>query len=232
MSMMKHNTVGAHCAHPQNITDNHHKPVKMSDPSRPQNAGDTKHVQNALSYAEIPKGSALLLHSCCGPCSIAVIAALGTHFTLYISFYNPNILPLEEYQRRLDAQKTVLANAKTAYPITFFEGAYTPEIFLEAAAGLEQQPEGGKRCTSCFHLRLAHSATLAKANDIPYFATTLSISPHKNVNTINQIGARLAKQHKLHFLAADFKKNGGFQESVRLSKQLGIYRQNYCGCGF
>ena len=239
MNMREHNSVGANCVRPPDIegTKHTHKPVGTIVPDRPQNAQDD--VDNTMRddvgivpYADIPKGTPLLLHSCCGPCSVGVIAKLQTHFTLYVSFYNPNILPLEEYKRRLDAQKEVLANAKTAYPITFFEGAYTPEVFLQIAAGLEQEPEGGKRCEHCFFLRLEHSAKLAKANNIPYFATTLSISPHKNVDVINQLGEHLAKQHNLHFLAADFKKNGGFQESVRLSKELGIYRQNYCGCRF
>ena len=237
MSIAEHNIVGANCVRPQdvgNAKDNHRKPVGATAPNRPQDIGGKtmRDAQGRVPYADTPKGTPLLLHSCCGPCSVGVIAQLGEHFTLFLSFYNPNILSLEEYKRRLDAQKTVLAEAKTAYPITFLEGAYTPEIFLEAVAGFEDEPEGGKRCASCFHLRLEHSAKIAKTHKIPYFATTLSISPHKNVDVINQLGSTLGTEHNLHFLAADFKKNGGFQESVRLSKELGIYRQNYCGCGF
>ena len=240
------NPVGANSVRPRDIGNventqdnvgNYCNIVGATVPGRPQNARDngdntTRDAQGRVPYADIPKGTPLLLHSCCGPCSVGVIAELQTHFTLYVSFYNPNILPLEEYERRLDAQKTVLDVAKTAYPITFFEGAYTPEVFLETATGLEQEPEGGKRCEHCFHLRLEHSAKLAKANNIPHFATTLSISPHKNADVINRLGKTLGEEYRLHFLAVDFKKNGGFQESVRLSKELGIYRQNYCGCGF
>lgn len=179
---------------------------------------------------EIPKGTHLLLHSCCAPCSLGAIEQLKEHFTLHVYFYNPNILPLEEYQKRLEAQKIVLAQVKTVYPIRFIEGTYQPELFLEKTKAYQHISEGGARCAICFRLRFAKAAELAKAEHIAYFTSTLSVGPRKNAQLLAEIGTEIAAEHHLQFLPVDFKKNAGYQRSVALSKELGIYRQNYCGC--
>ena len=180
---------------------------------------------------EIPKGTSLMLHSCCGPCSLGVIEQLGDHFALFVYFYNPNILPQEEYQKRLGAQKTVLEQISTTYPIRFLEGAYEPEVFLVETKGFTKEAEGGKRCDICFSLRFRETAKLAKREHISYFTSTLSIGPRKNAIKLDEIGRQMAEEYNLRFLSVDFKKNAGFQRSVVLSKELGIYRQQYCGCG-
>lgn len=179
---------------------------------------------------EIPKGTNLMLHSCCGPCSLGVIEQLGDHFALFVYFYNPNILPQEEYQKRLEAQKTVLEQVNVAYPIRFLEGAYEPAFFLEKTKDFTKQAEGGKRCDICFALRFRETAKLAKRENISHFTSTLSIGPRKNAVTLGEIGKEIAQEQNLRFLSVDFKKNAGFQRSVALSKELGIYRQQYCGC--
>lgn len=172
----------------------------------------------------------LLLHSCCGPCSTAVLEQLEAHFDLSLLFYNPNIYPAEEYQRRLDTQRTLI---ETRYPqITLIDAPYDPEQFFLEAEGLESEPEGGARCTLCFALRLRHAAETARRLHIPYYTTTLSVSPHKDAQRINTLGAALGRECGVTFLLADFKKRGGYQRSTQLSKEMGLYRQNYCGCTF
>ena len=176
-------------------------------------------------------GSALLLHSCCGPCSAAVLERLGERFAITLYFYNPNIRPEAEYRRRLEAQKTVLERTRLRYPTKLLTAPYDPQAFGAVEAGLEAEPEGGVRCTRCFLLRLEETARLAKVQNFDYFATTLSISPHKDAKRLNEIGAGLAETYGLPYLTADFKKKGGYQRSMELAREWGLYRQSYCGCG-
>lgn len=176
----------------------------------------------------------LLLHSCCGPCSSYVLEYLRPYFRITVFFYNPNIEPAEEYARRLDTQKKLLSilNADGGQPVELLCGEYVPERYLAAVSGLEAEPEGGGRCGVCFRLRLEDSARLAAAEGFDYFATTLTVSPHKNAPLINAIGAEAGLRFGARYLPSDFKKRGGYLRSVELSKAYGLYRQNYCGCRF
>ncbi len=178
----------------------------------------------------------LLLHSCCGPCSTAVIERLADRYDLTVYFYNPNITDREEYVRRLEAQHQVLQSFNEGRDegekVAFEEGPYDPEHYFEAVKGFEAEPENGSRCDICFRVRMEKTAELAEKNGFDEFATTLSVSPHKNTNRINAIGYDLEKEVRPAYLDESFKKKDGFRRSVELSKEYGIYRQNYCGCVF
>lgn len=170
----------------------------------------------------------LLLHSCCGPCSSAVIERLAEHFRLTLYYYNPNIEPEAEYRRRLAEQErllTLLPGGLSLLPCEYDHDAFS--AFAQAMAG---EPEGGKRCLSCFALRLGQTARAAKENGFEYFTTTLSVSPHKNAETLNAIGEGIARQLGVRYLTADFKKKNGYLRSLQLSKAFDLYRQDYCGC--
>lgn len=173
----------------------------------------------------------LLLHSCCGPCSTACLELLTPHFDTTVFFYNPNILPEEEFFRRLDTQKQVLSAASFARGVELIVPDRDEAAFRAAAAGLESAPEGGARCTRCFELRLSRTAEEAKKLGFDYFATTLTVSPHKNAPLINTIGEKLAAEHGVAWLPTDFKKKEGYKRSTVLSRELGLYRQDWCGCG-
>lgn len=188
--------------------------------------------QTKIHEIQKPK---LLLHSCCGPCSTAVLERVAEEYEVTLFFYNPNITDPEEYERRKEAQLQVLEHHRRKHSgqeVSCVEGAYDPELFFEAVTGLEQEPEGGRRCTECFRLRLRETARQAKRMGISFFGTTLSVSPHKNYNLICQIAGEFEEEGQLGFLRQDFKKKAGFQRSVALSKEYGLYRQNYCGCSF
>ncbi len=174
----------------------------------------------------------LLLHSCCGPCSSAVLETLSRHFEVTILYYNPNIYPEAEYEKRLAEQKKLLEKMPFAHPVHLMECAYDAERFEQAAKGLEDAPEGGARCTACFRLRLEKTAALAKENGFSFFTTTLSVSPHKNAPLLNKIGEEFAKQYGVAYLYADFKKKDGYKRSIALSREYDLYRQDYCGCRF
>lgn len=169
----------------------------------------------------------LLLHSCCGPCSSYVLEYLTRYFEVCLSYYNPNIQPREEYELRLENQLKVLERIPgvTLAPCGYDGGAYD-----EAVRGLENEPEGGARCTECFALRLDFAARAAKRLGCDYFATTLTVSPHKDAQRINAIGEALAGKYGVKWLPADFKKRDGYKRSIELSREFGLYRQNYCGC--
>ena len=178
--------------------------------------------------AEEGSRPALLLHSCCAPCSSYVLEYLSGHFDLTVYYFNPNISPAEEYRRRAQEQQRLADMFHVPCMIEEYEHA----TFLTAARGLELAPEGGKRCEACFALRLEQTARFAKEHGFSLFATTLSISPHKDANKINEIGERIAQEAGVSWLFADFKKRGGYQRSIELSKRFSLYRQNYCGCEF
>jgi len=174
----------------------------------------------------------VLLHSCCAPCSSYVLSYLAQHFSVTLFYYNPNIEPAEEYRQRLEEQKRLLQEMPLAHPVTFLEGTYEPERFHAVCAGLESAPEGGERCRKCCAMRLRETARLAAENAFDYFTTTLSVSPLKNARMLNEEGERIAAEYGVRYLPSDFKKRGGYQLSVALSRQYGLYRQNYCGCIF
>lgn len=178
----------------------------------------------------------LLLHSCCGPCSTACIERLLSDYNVTVFFYNPNITDREEYEKRKEAQLKFinLYNEKLSDKdkIQFIEGEYLPEEFYDVASEYASEPEGGVRCTECFKLRLERTAQAALRTGNTVFGTTLTVSPHKNYNLISAIGWELSVKYNLEFLDMDFKKKAGFQRSIQMSKEYGLYRQNYCGCEF
>lgn len=173
----------------------------------------------------------LLLHSCCAPCSCAVIEYLLQYFEITIFFYNPNITFEDEYKIRLEEQKDYLK--KRGYNIEVIEGNYNPkEDFFEKVKGLEKAKEGGERCFKCYNLRLEETALKAKELGFEYFSSVLSISPLKNAQWINEIGNSLAEKYQIKFLNGDFKKKSRYLQSVNISKEFNLYRQDYCGCVF
>jgi len=177
---------------------------------------------------------ALLLHSCCGPCSTSVIERLTDEFEITVFYYNPCITDEDEYRLRKDTQMRFIKmfNEENAGKtrIYFREGDYRPGDFLKAVKGLETEPEGGARCSVCFEQRLQKTAEMASLIGCDYFGTTLTVSPHKNYRLVSEIGRRLAMYYSLSFLDRDFKKKDGFKRSIELSKKYDLYRQNYCGC--
>ena len=176
------------------------------------------------------EGSTLLLHACCAPCSSAVLERLGDFFKITILYYNPNITEIDEYQKRITEIKKFINSIKTKYPITLIEGRYDPKEFFSIAKNLENEKERGPRCYKCYNLRLEETAKIAKENNFDFFTTTLSISPYKNANWINEIGKKLENKYQKTFLYSDFKKKNGYKRSIELSQIYNLYRQDYCGC--
>ena len=174
----------------------------------------------------------LLLHSCCAPCSSYVLEYLGQYFNITVFYYNPNIFPESEYTKRILEQQTLIGQMRVKYPVSFIAGSYDKDRFYEMAKGLEHVKEGGERCLKCYELRLRESAWIAKSGGFDYFTTTLSISPMKNAAQLNEIGLRLQEEYGVNYLISDFKKKNGYKRSIQLSKEYGLYRQDYCGCEF
>lgn len=178
-------------------------------------------------------GKTLFLHSCCAPCSSYVLEYLRMFFHIIVFYFNPNITEEEEYRRRVEEQKKLIEEfnkSEQGYPILFTEGPYHPELFFQAIKGNEKCPEGGRRCEVCFRLRLLETAKQGAGNKCDFFATTLTISPMKNAELINQLGEELGAAEGIQWLPTDFKKKDGYKRSLELSKEYQLYRQNYCGC--
>lgn len=192
-----------------------------------------KELEQLLAVSEknhiVPK---LLLHSCCAPCSSYVLEYLSRYFEITVLYYNPNIFPPEEYEKRVQEQREFLNKLKPKYPIRFMEGRFEQDEFYHTVKGYEHIKEGGERCFRCYELRLRESARVAKEHGFHYFTTTLSISPLKNADRLNEIGEKLAEEYGIPYLASDFKKKEGYKRSIELSKEYGLYRQDYCGCIF
>ena len=182
-----------------------------------------------ISTAKVPR---LLLHSCCGPCSSYVLEYLSCYFNITILYYNPNIWPTEEFLKRADTQRQLIAGITYQNPVRLVVAEYRPEEFDAVAVGFESEPEGGKRCLKCFALRLDEAARYAKAYGFDWFTTTLSVSPHKDAEALNTIGRELEEKIGVKYLYADFKKRNGYKRSTELSKEFGLYRQDYCGCRY
>ena len=178
----------------------------------------------------IRPGTKLLLHACCAPCSSAVLERLGNMFEITILYYNPNITDENEYNKRLNEVKSFIKKFKTKYKISIIDGRYDINDFLNISKGLGNEPERGKRCYKCYNLRLEETAKVAEELNFPYFTTTLSLSPYKNSNWINEIGEDLNNKYNSTYLYSDFKKKNGYIRSIELSKEYKLYRQNYCGC--
>jgi predicted adenine nucleotide alpha hydrolase (AANH) superfamily ATPase len=174
--------------------------------------------------------SSLLLHSCCAPCSSSVLERLTELFKITVLYYNPNIYPEAEFEKRAGEQNDFISRFKIGSNINFVKEPYDSSEFFNAVAGFENEKEGGARCLICYRLRLEKTAMLAKRQGFDYFTTTLSVSPHKNAKLINELGCELEKKYNIQFLYSDFKKNNGYLRSIELSKKYNLYRQNYCGC--
>ena len=184
--------------------------------------------------ASLPQGERprLLLQSCCGPCSSYVLEALTPFFRVTVLYYNPNIQPRAEYDLRLENQRKIIAALPTPSAVDILECDYDGEKYDAAVKGLEAEPEGGARCTVCFRLRLEETAKRASELGYDWFCTTLTVSPHKDAERLNQIGKALGERYGVPFLPSDFKKREGYKRSIQLSKEYELYRQDYCGCRF
>ena len=174
----------------------------------------------------------LLLHSCCAPCSSYVIEYLTKYFDITIFYYNPNISPIDEYYKRKDEQIKLINNINSINKLDIAYCDYDNDIYEKNIKGLENEPERGNRCTVCFKLRLGKTAEEAKKMGYDYFGTTLTLSPYKNAELINEIGLELEKKYNVKYLISDFKKKDGYKRSIELSKEYNLYRQNYCGCKY
>ncbi len=176
------------------------------------------------------KTPSLLLHSCCAPCSSYVLEYLSEYFKITVLYYNPNITEKQEYEKRVNEQKRLISELSPKNPISFVEGQYCPEKFFSMAKGMEDIREGGERCYKCYRLRLSEAADYAKSEGFDYFTTTLSISPLKNAEKLNEIGKEESERTGVPYLFSDFKKKEGYKRSIVLSEKYKLYRQSYCGC--
>jgi len=188
-----------------------------------------KIMENTLKNID---GETLLLHSCCAPCSSYVIDLLSNYFKITVYYYNPNISPYDEYKKRVEEQIRFINELNTKYKVDFIEGDYEHEGFLSVTEGLENELEGGKRCFVCYNQRLEKTALMARENNFDYFCTTLTVSPYKNSQKLNEIGKSLEEKYGVKYLLSDFKKNDGYKKSIELSKEYNLYRQDYCGCKY
>lgn len=188
-----------------------------------------KLIERLEKEHQVPK---LLLHSCCAPCSSYVLEYLSEYFEITVFYYNPNVFPENEYTKRILEQQMLIHDMQTRHPIAFIAGNYDRTEFFEIAAGLEHLKEGGERCFKCYELRLEEAARIAKEGDFDYFTTTLSISPLKNADKLNEIGIKVGRKYDIAYLQSDFKKKNGYKRSIELSKEYGLYRQDYCGCEY
>ena len=187
-------------------------------------------MQKEIEYTKtLPQKPALLLHACCAPCSSAVLEVLAEHFDITVFFYNPNISPKSEFDYRLDELYRLLSEMNLSQ-IKIVAPDYDENEFFEIAKGNESLPEGGARCKDCYRLRLEKTAEYAKRDGFDYFTTTLSVSPYKNAQALNEIGSELSEKYGVKYLLSDFKKGDGYKRSCQLSRDFNLYRQNYCGC--
>ena len=178
---------------------------------------------------DVPK---LFLHSCCAPCSSYTLEYLSNYFDITVYYFNPNISPKAEFDKRYAEQKRLIDALPSKHPIKLMCGEYDYNDFLEIAKGYEDVPEGGERCFRCYRMRLESTAKLAKEQGFDYFCTTLSISPLKNSQKINEIGCEVAEKYGIKWLPSDFKKKEGYKRAIELSREYQLYRQNFCGCVF
>lgn len=200
---------------------------KVQGYNRAMKVNYDKKMSEILS--SVPKGTPLFLHSCCAPCSSACIEALKEYFRLTVFYYNPNIDEDKEYEKRKAEQIRFLQTTGWA---DFLDCEHDKNAFEAIAAGMESEPERGKRCYLCYGLRLDRTARAAAENGFEWFCTTLSLSPYKNADWLNELGNIAAEKYGVRFLTSDFKKKGGYYRSLELSEEYGLYRQNFCGCRF
>ena len=185
---------------------------------------------DTVKEIDVKKKPKLLLHVCCAPCSSHCLDVLEKYFDITVFYYNPNISPIEEYQKRLGEEKTFVKNVHQNIKVV--EAEYDNQNFENMVKGLEDLPEGGSRCKLCYEMRIRKTGEYAKANGFDYFTTSLTVSRYKNSQILNEIGEKVAKQIGVKYLFSDFKKENGYQHSIELSRKYGLYRQNYCGCKY
>ncbi len=188
-----------------------------------------KIIEQLVKEERVPR---LLLHSCCAPCSSYVLEYLSDYFSITVYYYNPNIYPESEYTKRILEQQSLIERLPVRHPVSFLAGPYEKEKFYQISDGLEDVKEGGARCMKCYELRLRETANVAKEGGFDYFTTTLSISPLKKAEALNQIGLQVADEVGVPYLVSDFKKKNGYQRSIELSREYNLYRQDYCGYEF
>ena len=187
-------------------------------------------IEMEKQMSNLKEGDSLLLHACCAPCSTACLERLANFFKITIFYYNPNITEESEYKKRIEEIRKLLTLINPKYKVELLEGDYDPNKFFEMAKGLELEPERGKRCFKCYEMRLEETARIASKLGFNNFCTTLTLSPHKNANWINEIGEKLNNEYDSNYLYSDFKKKEGYKRSIELSKEYNLYRQDYCGC--
>lgn len=178
---------------------------------------------------KVPK---LFLHACCAPCSSYCLEYLTNHFEVTLFFYNPNISPVSEYENRLNELERLVKEQPHKYPVTIFKAPYDPSVFYDMAKGHEKDPERGERCRMCIRQRLELTAKMAAVDGYDYFTTTLSLSPYKDEQYINELGGNLATKYGVKYLFSDFRQRNGFERSIELSEKYNLYQQNFCGCVF
>ena len=188
-----------------------------------------KTIETLTREGKRPK---LLLHACCAPCSSYVLEYLSVFFDITLFFYNPNISPKEEYDKRERELSRLVEDMGLTQKVSFLQAEYTPELFYALTRGLEQLPEGGERCKKCYALRIEEAAKAASVGGFDYFTTTLSISPYKNADWLCEIGSDMSDKYGVSYLYSDFKKRNGYKRSCELSELYGLYRQDFCGCVF
>lgn len=188
-----------------------------------------KIIEENQKNATVP---ALMLHACCAPCSSYCLEYLSQYFRITVFYYNPNIYPAEEYGCRVSEVKRLISEMEFKNPVSFIEGEFDPDEFYREVRGYEKCKEAGERCFICYRQRLLKTALIAKELSFDFFTTTLSISPLKNAQKINEIGEEIEKELGVRHLPSDFKKKNGYKRSIELSKEHNLYRQNYCGCVF
>ncbi|MGN1338108.1 MAG: epoxyqueuosine reductase QueH [Candidatus Coprovivens sp.] len=186
-------------------------------------------INKIIELGQKPK---LLLHSCCAPCSTHCIKTLTPYFDITILYYNPNIEPYEEYLKRKEEEIKFINEFPHTNIIDIMDCDYDNDLFIDMSKGLENEPERGARCIKCYYLRMNKTAELAKDNNYDYFATTLTLSPLKDSKKLNEIGEKLEEKFNVKYLYSDFKKKEGYKDSIELSNQYNLYRQDYCGCKF
>ena len=189
-----------------------------------------KKLDEILDTQDLEHPKKLLLQSCCGPCSSYVLEYLSNYFEITVYYYNPNIHTEEEYHKRLKEHDRLIKLMVFKNKVEFKKGKYDRDKFKKIVKGLENEKEGGVRCFGCYALRMEAAAIIAKEENFDYFTTTLSVSPYKNADKINEIGEKLEKKYGVNFLYSDFKKREGYKRSIELSKLYNLYRQNFCGC--
>ena len=172
----------------------------------------------------------LMMHSCCAPCSSYVLEYLNAYFKITVFYYNPNIFPIEEFEFRFNEQKRLIDEMGLSGEVEIIKGKWETDEFFSLAKGMENDKEGSERCFKCYRQRLLKTAEIAKKYGCDYFCTTLTISPYKNAEKLNEIGKEISEEYGINYLYSDFKKNNGYKRSIELSKIYGLYRQDYCGC--